>query len=475
MSRRKLLGLTTSGAALAAAPFISCSQRKTDIPSNIIFMVADGMSLGVPSLVEPFSRMLKQKGTQWHSIARRPQTTHGFFDMASLNSLVTDSSAASSSWGSGSRVNNRAVNTLPDGTKLKPIGHIAKEAGYRVGLVTTTRLTHATPAGFLSSTPHRNREDEIATQYLGYGDVLMGGGLRHFDGSKRKDNLDLTSKYKQQGFQVIKNRNELKNLNQNQVLGLFSNSHLPYSLDLLQSEKQQSQVPTLAEMTQAALKILASKPFLLQIEAGRVDHAAHANDAAALLHEQLAFDDAIEVAKHFADERNDTLVVITTDHGNANPGLNGYGDGYTQTNSHFERILKIKESFAMMQQDLKTIFKAKGVVPKTEVLDRVLTGSSIELSSIEAGKLADTFQIQLQVNQFDWNQQHGNFTGLLGQMLGNHVGIQWTGATHTADLAPLMAIGPGRERFNGLLRNTEAFKILSQFMGSNYRNPRSTQ
>ena len=115
-------------------------------------MVADGMSPGVPALADAFSHVIRAKGTHWRDLAAA-DVTRGYFDMASLNSLVTDSAAASTAWGSGSRIFNWALNTLPDGRELKPIAVLA-ERGKRVGLV-TTRVSHATPAGFAACTQSR--------------------------------------------------------------------------------------------------------------------------------------------------------------------------------------------------------------------------------------------------------------------------------------------------------------------------------
>jgi alkaline phosphatase len=111
------------------------------------------------------------------------------------------------------------------------------------------------------------------------------------------------------------------------VLGLFYDSHLPYTIDHIHSDALKRTVPTLAEMTRKALEILGDAPngFLLQVEGGRVDHAAHANDAASIMWDQLAFDDAVEVVYEFVAKRDDTLMIVTSDHGNANPGLNGMG------------------------------------------------------------------------------------------------------------------------------------------------------
>jgi alkaline phosphatase len=133
---------------------------------NVIFMVSDGMSLGVPSLAEPFSKLVRQRPTAWYQLAQSREVSHGLFETASLNSLVTDSAAASSAWNSGSRVFNHYINVLPDGTQLVPLGPLAQQAGRKVGIVTTATVTHATPAALLVAQADRNSEQEIARQFL---------------------------------------------------------------------------------------------------------------------------------------------------------------------------------------------------------------------------------------------------------------------------------------------------------------------
>jgi alkaline phosphatase len=168
------------------------------------------MSPSVLSLAEYFSRQVRGTGLLWRALLERPEATQGLMDMASLDSVTTDSSAASSSWGSGVRVLNGALNVLPDGTRLTPIATVARDRGRRVGLVTTTSVTHATPAGFAASERSRTNEDAIAKQYIENVDVVLGGGLRFFDGSSRSDKSDLISRYKQAGFTHVTSREELQ-------------------------------------------------------------------------------------------------------------------------------------------------------------------------------------------------------------------------------------------------------------------------
>ncbi len=470
LSRRDLIKLGTIGFIGTSLPVRlfarSGNFKRNKSPKNIIFMVADGMSMGVLTLAESFSMMTRSKGTHWEKILKDKECALGFFDMASLNSIVTDSAAASCSWATGVRINNYSVNMLPDGTKLKPIGVIAKEVGKSVGLVTTTRITHATPAGFVAVEENRSNENSIATQYLNIADVLMGGGIRHFDENQRDDKKNIFQLYEENGYVYWNHRDSvLSNSNPKKILGLFSSSHLPYTVDHLNNTEIRAAVPTLAEMSKKAIEILSqnSNGFLLQIEGGRVDHAAHDNDAGAIMHDQIAFDDAIGVAMDFARKDGDTLVIITTDHGNANPGLNGMGTTYRDTNKVYENLLNFKASFENLEPNLKKVAESND-----EVHDLIKTHLGITLNKEETEAIALAAKGDLPPI---WNRQHRNLKGLLGQVMANYCGVGWTGMSHTADYIVLSAFGPGQERFSGLIKNTEAFVHMTEFMGISMKNP----
>ncbi|MCX7687799.1 MAG: alkaline phosphatase [Fimbriimonadales bacterium] len=467
-TRREILRLGFAGAtglALSRLALASPSQRRSDGKvKNIIFMVSDGMSAGVPSLTDEFGKLVRGKGSFWYQLLQSPEATLGFFDMASLNSLVTDSSSASSSWGSGSRIFNGAVNVLPDGTRLTPIAHIVKNAGKKVGLVTTTRITHATPAGFAAVQPNRDDEDDIAPQYKGIVDVLMGGGLRHYAPDQRKDKRNLIEEYQQAGYTYWNRREQvLSSERPEKVLGLFYGSHLPFTIDHIHSDTLKQSVPTLAEMTRKALEILSQsrEGFLLQVEGGRVDHAAHANDAAAIFWDQLAFDDAIEVVYEFASKRDDTLVIITSDHGNSNPGLNGMGVEYGDSNKAFARLTQARCSFELLPSHLRG-----ADTDKVRAVIREQIG--LEINGEEASALANALANRMPPI---WNAQHRNLQGLLGEILSNYNGIGWTGTSHTADYVWVTALGTGREEFHGLVRNTDAFYKMLKLFGLSFKNP----
>ena len=172
-------------------------RRAGQRPSQIIHLVADGMSMGTLTCADYLSQLTRQRGLTWMKLAQSPAAHIAWMNMRSLNSIVTDSSAASSSWGGGSRIVNGAVNVLPDGRHLRTLYSLFGEAGWKRGLVTTTEITHATPAGFASNQDSRGDAEGIAAQYLERRiDVLLGGGRKFFEAKDRKDKRDLKGEFR---------------------------------------------------------------------------------------------------------------------------------------------------------------------------------------------------------------------------------------------------------------------------------------
>ena len=486
IGRRSFFGRASALASLTGGlaggvEALHAAQKPGARPQSIIWMVADGMSPSVLPLAEQFSlRVRNGRGLVWQELLNQPRVQRGWMDMASLDSMVTDSSSASSAWGSGSRIFNGWVNVLPDGTKLTPIAQLARDKRKRIGLVTTATVTHATPAGFAAVSRNRDNEALIAEQYLKVADVVLGGGRKFFDAKTRADKRDLIGDFRADGFGYAASRDQLMKLTSSKMLGLFSASHMPYTLDQRNSETDRALVPTLAEMSEVALKALSGGPngFLLQIEGGRVDHAAHANDAASLLWDQLAFDEAIEVVLRYAERHPETLIVLTSDHGNANPGLNGMGTEYRDSTKCFDRLAGVKSSFYAispqlgastgytMKTDTAAAVVAKPAAERVQELARTHFGFELTPDEVELLRSAVSGQKRLSANK-----QLDSLSGLMGQVVGNHAGIGWTGSSHTSDYTLVTALGPGAERFAGMIRNTQVFPALTGLMDVKFQNP----
>jgi alkaline phosphatase len=167
----------------------------------------------------------------------------------SLTSVVTDSAAASSAWATGRKVVNGALSMYPDGRELATILDLAADAGKATGLITTTRLTHATPAAWGARVPDRDLEDDIAAQYLERRPhVLLGGGREHFVPGARSDGRDLVAEFRAAGYQIMHSAAELSNIRGDRLLGVFTEGHLPFEID---RRFQGAAGPSLAAITRA--------------------------------------------------------------------------------------------------------------------------------------------------------------------------------------------------------------------------------
>lgn len=442
-----------SAAAVSATPVLSRRRllasgmpEPTRNAKNVIFMVADGMSTGTLSMGDMLIRKHRGREPWWAKVWAMPGVRRAMQTTHCADSLVTDSAAAASTWGSGHKVNIGTLNVLPDGSQAMPILVRAMQAGLMGGLVTTTRITHATPAGFVVNCPERNLEGMIAQQMIERGvHVLMGGGDRFFSAELLKAHPEV---------RVVRTAKELSEAPaEGRLLGLFAKEHVPMVLD------RGPEVPGLATMTASALKRLekAERGFVLQVEGGRVDHAAHNNDAAGLVTEQMEFDDAIGVVMEWMKGRDDTLLVITTDHGNANPGLTDYGPA---SRKGFDNLLASKHSFEWIFEHVEgkhlpreqVIAKLPGLVE--EAVGYAMTADDVAFAD---GCLRG-------VRSHPW-PENSKITSVIGGILGQHFGIGFVSGNHTGDMVELTAFGPGSELVTPVVDNTAMHGVMVAALG----------
>ena len=422
---------------------------------NIIFLVSDGMSTGTLNMASLLLQRKEGRQSNWIKLYEENKGKRALMDTSSSNALVTDSAAGSSAWGGGVKVPNGSLNVNADGSFNKPILQKFKDAGKSVGCVTTVTITHATPAGFCVNNKSRGDEYEIAGQYLDLKfDVMMGGGRQFFSKNKRKDQVDLLEKYRKAGFAVLQNRDEMFGLDifsKKPILGLYAEGGLPYSLDAAQDTKIQKDVPTLAEMTQKTISLLSqnSKGFVMQVEGGKVDWAAHANDAAGLLYDQIAFDDAVKVALDFAEKDKETLVIMTTDHGNGNPGLFG-------NDKNFDRIQKFKQTNDWILNGINNKFTT------TQVIERIEAAQGYAIKTAEAETLLSSY------TKMDGDGLYNPYKlpfKQLGLIQSNYISVNWASMDHSGDFVELAMFGPGSELLKPFVKNTDLHNLMLHVTG----------
>ena len=298
-----LLSLVIAATLLFLAPVQKAdSAGAGSLPSsrNVIIFIGDGMGT---EHVKAGGMFLKgEEGT----LSFESFPAHALVATDNARGKTTDSAAAATAIATGRKVDNGVVSVaLPgDGSPLETLLERFKSLGRSTGLVTTTFVTHATPAAF--GAHRRAREDYagIAEDYLSKTrpDVLFGGARSISPHSASSA-----------GYTVVRDREEMKGLSGKaglRVSGQFGGDHMPYELD------GTGTLPHLSEMTASALDILDDDPegFFLMVEGGRIDHASHANDAQRMVREVAEFSRAVEEAVEWAAGRSDTLIVVTADH-----------------------------------------------------------------------------------------------------------------------------------------------------------------
>ncbi|NBC19184.1 MAG: alkaline phosphatase, partial [Bacteroidetes bacterium] len=286
------------------------AEATAESPRNIILFIADGCGPASYTMARDYRRY---KGLDAPGL---DQYQTGSIRTFASNSRVTDSAAGATAFSAGVKTYNGAIAV---DTLKRPVATIleaAEQRGKSTGLVATSRITHATPATFSAHVADRGEEAIIAEQQLGQGiEVLLGGGRGWFRGRAddgwRDDGRNLMDEAASQGYTVVQTKAAFDDVMAPPLLGLFTDSHMAYEID-----RDPADEPSLAEMTTKAIDLLDDDRdgFFLMVEGSRIDHAGHGNDAAAHLHDILAFQDAVQAALRFADADGETLVVVTSDH-----------------------------------------------------------------------------------------------------------------------------------------------------------------
>jgi len=279
---------------------MGCSTSSYGQTRNVILLIGDGMG---PNQVRAAGMYAYgEAGTLvFEDFPYQTRMTTG-----SADHNVTDSAAAATAMATGRKVNNGVISVaIPgDGSDIPTVLEQCRELKKSVGLVTTVPITHATPAGFGAHDNSRQSDWEIAKDYLERSrpEVLMGGGSIGMSKAAAESS----------GYSIFWTAQALRNLDTetaDRVCGLFG-AEIPYESEGV------GDLPHLSQMTETALRILNQDPdgFFLMVEGGKIDWACHDNHLPKAIGEVLEFDRAVRIVLNWARNREDTLIVVTSDH-----------------------------------------------------------------------------------------------------------------------------------------------------------------
>lgn len=473
------VGTTTAEEAVPAAP------------KYVFMFIGDGMGNPQVSATQYYLGSIENPDSEFPVPADLSFTKFESLGMVTTydaSSFCPDSASTATSMASGEKTLSGVINydvTLQ--TPFKLITEYAKEAGYKVGVITSVSLDHATPAAYYAKQPSRNDYYEIAVQGLTGTtlDYLAGGGYKKPTGEEpenpQTDVLDLAA---QNGWNYVNTNEDIRALNTDsgRVLAINPNlqddASIHYEIDRERLSAEGEDMLALKDFVQKGIDVLDNdNGFFLMCEGGKIDWAGHANDAATSIHETIAFSDAVQVAVDFAQEHpNETLIIVTADH---ETGGMTIGFATTAYDTHFNYLTNQKISFtdfdavigrlrddgASFEDALAEIETYYGLTTEP---DQELTLTDTELDSLRAAFDLSMIPADEREEGEEEALLYGGYEPLsmaVSHIINNKAGLSYTSYAHTGLQIPVYATGVGAQAFSGLYDNTEIFDRTMQVMG----------
>ena len=475
-TRSKICGLALSASFIALTGCASVNtagnttaraSADTKTAKNVILFVGDGMGISTITAARIFDGQSKGMNGEGNSLSFEKFPNLSLVKTYNLDSQVADSAGTASALNTGMKTQIGKINVQPDGLYASCVGSsakppatfadLAKKSGRSVGVVSTARLTHATPAAVYGHGISRSWEDDteidaegkalgctdFAAQLIGYGgdnglDLALGGGRRNFtptsEGGSREDGRNLTAEWAAKGADHVyaANANALRALNpaeKQAVLGLFNNSHLSFETD-----RDDAAEPSLTELTNFAIKSMQARGtgYYLMIEGGRIDHAHHGINAYRALSETQELARAVAEADRMTDDE-DTLILVTADH------------------SHVFTIAGYPAIGNPILGLVHQVDRETGYPKPDPVL--ALDGKPYTTLGYHNGtntRTADDDLSNENVQSKDYKQQ---------------TAVELYGETHGGEDVALFAKGPGADQVKGVIDQAEIFDIMTNAAG----------
>jgi alkaline phosphatase len=453
-------------AVLIASTSLSCNSVSSTQngslsgtrPQNVIFFISDGCGPASFGLAREY-----QKATTGETDLFIDSYLKGVVQTFSGNHKITDSAASSTAYSCAIKTYNGAIGLDMNQNPVETVLEAAEKAGYQTALVSTARITHATPAAFSSHVVSRNMEAEIASQQIGKGiEILMGGGQSFYlpkeQGGLRLDGRNVMNEAAAAGYTVATTKSELDASTSLPLLALFTSSHMAYEID-----RDENAEPSLAEMTDKSLSLLsgAGKPFFIMIEAGRIDHAGHSNDAAAHIQDVLAYDDAMKVAVAFAEKDKNTLVMGTSDHETGGLTLGAQWGTLSGYDYNPQKLTAVHTSIEKFMTEVMQVRQQ----PDPELATWIETQSKDQF-----GLASDAYQtaikklVQYRAVTGD-SAAFSHLRKILVDSTARVARVGWSTGNHTSVDVPVFAFGPGSELFSATMDNTEVGEAIFTALG----------
>ncbi|AMJ59773.1 alkaline phosphatase [Bosea sp. PAMC 26642] len=449
---------------------------------NVILFVGDGMSIAHRTAARIMSKGWEE-GRYNGELAIDDMPNMALISTSGNDSVVTDSANSAHAYTTGHKscVNALGVycakNALTlDHPKVETIAELIKRrSGMTVGVVTNAEIEDATPASMVAHTRRRSDYNDIVKMFHEVQpDVIMGGGSPNFlpkstPGSKRTDDLDFIAQFKTAGYTIATTKTEMNAAaasGAKKLLGLYNTSNIDGAFDLRIAKKggisKFPDQPDVAEQTRAAIDMMKGNQdgFFLMVESGRIDKYSHSLDWERAVFDTIMLDNAVKIAKDFAGERNDTLIIVVPDHTHAVSLVGTYDD------ERPGQLLRDKlGTYADSKPPNYGPLDADGYPTDVNTSRRLAVVFGTYPDTCDTGRPFMNGERVPAVKSADGKTNvanEGDCTGPLATRKAGNLPFDANSGVHSADDGLLTAMGPGAEKFRGHKPNTYVFRVMAE-------------
>ncbi|WP_457570253.1 alkaline phosphatase [Desulfurobacterium sp.] len=442
----------------------------------VFLFIGDGMA---------FPQRMAAQNYKGEKLLMNKLPAQGMTTTYAANRFITGSAAAVTAIACGHKTDIGMIGITPDGKIVKTVAELAKEDGKKIGIITSTSLDHATPAGFYAHVPERDMYYDIEIQLANSGFDFFGGGGFKDPTNKRHNSRHYVGNaldyMRSHGYTIINSKEAFERLHKGDDKVIVINPRLqpgdslPYRIDQTPADI------TLAQLTKKAIELLDNpKGFFIMVEGGKIDWACHANDAVTSIKDTLALDEAVKVAYDFYKKHPDeTLIVVTADHETGGLSLGFAGTKYA---SYFGVLHLQDMSYQRFTDDIVKPLKKKGYVTFDDVKPLITKHFGLKfegdpsdplvLKPFEVAQLKIAFEDSMRNARGKHDPYkyllYGGYEPLtvtITHILDHHAGLGWTSYKHTGVPVPTSAIGLYSSLFEGYYDNTDIAKKLMKAMG----------
>lgn len=509
-----LAGIVTASFLVASAPVnnstkevqqevgvvkaVASQKVTTKVPKYIFLFIGDGMSY---PQIQATADFLGKDATDKVSVVQQstntadsPQSSKlpfmnfpvaGSAQTFDATSFAPDSASTATSISTGYKTHSGTINM--DITKTKKLTTITEklksQKGYKVGIVTTVNLNHATPAAFYAHQPSRKNNYAIGEEMVKSGFEYFAGGALMEPTDKDKDKTSIYDLATQAGYTVAMTQDEAGKITAKTKKSIIIGETLADADSLSYSNDRAAGEWALKDYVKKGIEVLDNnKGFFMMVEGGKIDWACHANDAGSTISDVRAFSDGVDEAIKFYNKHpEETLILVTGDHetggltiGYAGTDYDTYLDNIENQNISYakfdeEYVSKYKENNTPFSTVLKDIKDNFGLVTESE--KETAKNQKLVLTKYEYNKLAAAYEKTMS-KSMDRNEEeyilYGSYEPLtvtITHLLNNKSGINFSSYSHTGLPVPVFAKGLGQSQFNGYYDNTDIYKKLAGLTG----------